>query len=123
MGRRHWTYKGERRRRAVFRRDNWECQVRGPGCVGVATEIDHTIPRSRGGTEEMGNLRAACGPCNRRKGALLLRGLGPDGPTRTRPFFSEAGVSGEASGTISPQVRRRESRWATAARDYTRRKP
>lgn len=31
-------------------------------------EVDHVIPRSRGGTDHIGNLQLLCGHCNRIKG-------------------------------------------------------
>lgn len=33
--------------------------------------LDHVMPLARGGAHDPGNLVAACGPCNRRKGDLL----------------------------------------------------
>ena len=51
-------------RRAVLERDGYRCQVEGPNCVGVATEADHLVPKSQGGSDMMPNLRAACRPCN-----------------------------------------------------------
>lgn len=36
-------------------------------CGDPANTIDHTFPISRGGTNEIGNLRPMCGPCNSRK--------------------------------------------------------
>lgn len=66
---RHWSYTGEKRRKAVLRRDNWECQIRGPMCIGTATTVDHIHPKAWGGTEDVSNLRAACKPCNQSKGA------------------------------------------------------
>jgi 5-methylcytosine-specific restriction endonuclease McrA len=50
-------------RRAVFIRDNYECQY----CGGRAENVDHVIPRSRGGTHSWENVVAACRPCNSRK--------------------------------------------------------
>ena len=47
-------------RRAVFARDDDECQY----CGGHADSIDHVIPRSRGGSHSWENLVAACKPCN-----------------------------------------------------------
>ena len=65
---RHWTYHGEKRRAKVLKRDNHECQIRGPGCLGQANTVDHIVPKSLGGPETEDNLRAACRVCNQRKG-------------------------------------------------------
>jgi 5-methylcytosine-specific restriction endonuclease McrA len=54
----------ERKRRRVMRRDNWECQIKGPGCLGSATDVDHV---RRGGNHSDENLRAACRACHSRK--------------------------------------------------------
>src|SRR3990170_4226237 len=51
-------------RRAVFARDLNRCQY----CGGSAENLDHVVPRSRGGTHEWDNVVAACRPCNTRKG-------------------------------------------------------
>ncbi len=50
-------------RRAVFVRDNYECQY----CGRNADNVDHVIPRSRGGAHSWDNVVAACRPCNSRK--------------------------------------------------------
>ena len=50
-------------RRAVFVRDNYECQY----CGRKAENVDHVIPRSRGGGHTWDNVVAACRPCNSRK--------------------------------------------------------
>ena len=50
-------------RRAVFVRDGHRCQYCGAG----AENIDHVIPRSRGGTHTWDNVVAACRPCNAHK--------------------------------------------------------
>lgn len=41
-------------------------------CGDPATVIDHVVPLSRGGTNELANLAPACAPCNGSKGAKLL---------------------------------------------------
>ncbi|HSG78853.1 MAG TPA: HNH endonuclease [Acidimicrobiia bacterium] len=51
-------------RRAVFARDESTCQY----CGRTAENIDHVLPRSRGGTHTWENVAAACRPCNTRKG-------------------------------------------------------
>jgi 5-methylcytosine-specific restriction endonuclease McrA len=50
-------------RRAVFVRDNYECQY----CGGPAENVDHIIPKSRGGGHTWDNVVAACRRCNSRK--------------------------------------------------------
>jgi 5-methylcytosine-specific restriction endonuclease McrA len=50
-------------RRAVFARDSWACQY-----CGAATEnVDHVIPKSRGGRHVWDNVVAACRRCNSKK--------------------------------------------------------
>lgn len=56
-------------RRAVFARDEHECQY----CGHPAESIDHVVPRSRGGMHDWENVVAACRPCNLRKGDRLLQ--------------------------------------------------
>ena len=65
----HWTYKGWKNRGIALRRDDYTCQIRGPHCEVVAKTVDHIVPRIAGGSEELGNLRAACWHCNLSKGA------------------------------------------------------
>jgi 5-methylcytosine-specific restriction endonuclease McrA len=50
-------------RRAVLVRDNFECQY----CGRPAENVDHVIPKSRGGLHTWDNVVAACRPCNSRK--------------------------------------------------------
>lgn len=52
-------------RRAVFARDDGRCQY----CGRSAENLDHVLPRSRGGSHSWENVVAACRPCNTRKGA------------------------------------------------------
>ncbi len=50
-------------RRGVFLRDEHLCQYCGRG----AENVDHVVPRSRGGAHEWENVVAACRRCNSRK--------------------------------------------------------
>ena len=50
-------------RRGVFIRDHHTCQYCGRG----AENVDHVVPRSRGGAHEWENVVAACRRCNSRK--------------------------------------------------------
>lgn len=55
-------------RRAVFARDGHRCQY----CGAAAENIDHVIPRSRGGLHSWDNVVASCRPCNARKRDHML---------------------------------------------------
>ena len=50
-------------RRAVFARDGHRCQY----CNRAAENIDHIVPRSRGGEHAWENVVASCRACNARK--------------------------------------------------------
>jgi 5-methylcytosine-specific restriction endonuclease McrA len=50
-------------RRGVFLRDEHTCQY----CGSPAENVDHVVPRSRGGDHSWGNVVAACRRCNARK--------------------------------------------------------
>lgn len=50
-------------RRGVFARDEWTCQY----CGKTAENVDHVLPRSRGGPHTWENVVAACRHCNSKK--------------------------------------------------------
>lgn len=73
-------------RRSVLRRDQNECQVRGPRCTETATAVDHIINHAEGGTDDPGNLQAICTPCHEDKTALEAgRGKRRHSPKRQPP--------------------------------------
>jgi 5-methylcytosine-specific restriction endonuclease McrA len=53
-------------RRRVLRRDGHRCQIKGPGCTGIATDVDHIGDRH---DHSEANLRAVCGWCHRQRSA------------------------------------------------------
>jgi 5-methylcytosine-specific restriction endonuclease McrA len=59
-------------RRAVFARDGWTCQY----CGGPAENLDHVVPRSRGGEHTWRNVVASCRRCNARKENRLPHEVG-----------------------------------------------
>lgn len=59
--------KGNSIRFKVFMRDNFKCKYCGKTADEKALEVDHIIPRSRGGSNELINLVTACFECNRGK--------------------------------------------------------
>lgn len=38
------------------------------GATEIALQVEHLIPKARGGSDSVSNLTLACGPCNQRKG-------------------------------------------------------
>jgi len=53
----------------IFKRDNFKCQYCGRSQQeGAVLEIDHIIPKSKGGTDDIDNLITSCRECNRGKG-------------------------------------------------------
>ncbi len=59
-------------RMAVFKRDKFVCQYCGACGPNVELEIDHVLPVSRGGTDEISNLKTSCFNCNRGKGDIIF---------------------------------------------------
>ena len=80
-------------RRAVFARDGHRCQY----CNRAAENIDHVVPRSRGGPHEWDNVVASCRSCNARKGDRLPAECGmaprhkPVAPHATQSLIVSAG--------------------------------
>ncbi|HCF9839206.1 TPA: HNH endonuclease [Pseudomonas aeruginosa] len=66
-GGRPWRRKRDR----ILKRDGYMCQcAECKGMKRVATEVDHIIPLSQGGTDDDSNLMAIAGhPCHARKTA------------------------------------------------------
>ena len=51
-------------RAKTLQRDGHMCQVRGPRCEIQAVAVDHVVPVSRGGADDLANTRAVCKPCH-----------------------------------------------------------
>ena len=56
----------------VFNRDGFKCQYCGRTPPAVVLELDHIIPKSKGGLESIDNYITACFDCNRGKGKHIL---------------------------------------------------
>lgn len=68
----------ERLRNTAMQRDKYLCQVcLQDGRFTEATEVDHVIALSRGGTDSLTNLQAICTACHRRKTAADRAGRAP----------------------------------------------
>ena len=63
-----------RTRVLVLERDNYTCQMCGRTRYdGVKLEVDHIIPVSKGGSDDISNLRTLCFDCNRGKSDKILK--------------------------------------------------
>lgn len=61
-----------RTRFIVLTRDAFTCLYCGRKPPEVKLEVDHVIPRSKGGSNKYENLKTACWECNRGKSDLLI---------------------------------------------------
>jgi len=71
----------------ILERDCYLCRCKhckAEGRVTPATEVDHVVPKAKGGTDEPSNLQAINVDCHKRKG-LEEKGIEP------RPGFSSVG--------------------------------
>ena len=60
---------------SVLRRDNFTCQYCGRGVAdGAKLEVDHIVPKIKGGKDTINNLITSCRECNKGKRDVLLTG-------------------------------------------------
>lgn len=63
------------------------------GIEKVPLQVEHVIPRSRGGSDRVSNLALACGSCNRKKGSATAAEFGyPSVQARSRRPMREAAM-------------------------------
>ena len=72
------------RKRVLFNRDGWQCQYCGKRLNWNSIEVEHVVPRSRGGKTTWANCVAACKPCNSRKDSMTPDEAGM--PLRKKPM-------------------------------------
>jgi len=59
----------------ILERDDFKCQYCGREAPEVVLEIDHIIPKSKGGKDEATNLITCCRECNRGKLDRIIKPL------------------------------------------------
>jgi 5-methylcytosine-specific restriction endonuclease McrA len=64
---RFWRRRAKLCRKAIFNRDDSTCQYCGRKMQASKLNIDHVIPKSRGGATSWGNLVLSCVACNHKK--------------------------------------------------------
>lgn len=88
----------------VLVRDNYTCRYCGAHPPDTVLEIDHVIPRCKGGTDDMGNLATACWNCNRGKSGMALT-------QKWELVAGENGEQGPRCGEIVDRVERFPAYW------------
>ncbi len=76
-------------KRAVFIRDNFECQYCGTRLTMGSGTRDHVVPRARGGVDTLSNVVASCKPCNGTKADRTPEQAGMVLRTRPRPLTED----------------------------------
>jgi hypothetical protein len=67
-------YVSARTRHKILERDGFRCLDCGASPLnGALLEVDHTIPISKGGTNDPSNLRTLCSDCNRGKSDRIVQ--------------------------------------------------
>jgi hypothetical protein len=56
--------------------EKWERRCAYCGVEGVPLQVEHIVPRIRGGSDRESNLALACGPCNQAKGSQTAEEFG-----------------------------------------------
>ncbi|MEZ5302252.1 MAG: HNH endonuclease [Verrucomicrobiales bacterium] len=80
-------------RQNIFQRDKFTCQYCGRGFETKQLNLDHVIPRDKGGRTSWENVVTSCIPCNTRKANKLpaeanMFPLNRPRAPRWRPFFA-----------------------------------
>ena len=68
------TLAGYELREYLMQKWSWRCAY--CQATGVPLQIEHIVPRARGGTDRASNLTLACEPCNQAKGTLTAAEFG-----------------------------------------------
>jgi hypothetical protein len=105
----------KRLRYEVLRRDNHTCRYCGASAPDVPLTVDHVVPTTLGGTDDPGNLVAACRDCNSGKSAT------PPGAPLVADVAADAlrwGRAMEYAREVAQRRRHRDEAVCEAFRDY-----
>jgi hypothetical protein len=79
--------------------EKWERKCAYCGAENVTLQIEHIIPRARGGSNRVSNLTLACGKCNQKKG------------TRTAAEFGYPQIEKQAKASLRDAAAVNATRW------------
>jgi hypothetical protein len=103
----------------IFKKYNFTCQYCGRSTPEIILEVDHIIPKSKGGTDDIDNLIASCFECNSGKGGNLL-----DTILKEKDIHSETLLLAEKEmqlaeyNHIREKIRQREDKEILALNDH-----
>ncbi len=80
--------------------EKWDHHCAYCGITGVPLEVEHIVPKDRGGGNRVSNLTIACGPCNREKG------------NRTATEFGYPHIQAQAKQPLRDAAAINATRWA-----------
>lgn len=72
--------------------EKWNRQCAYCGTKNVPLQVEHIIPRAKGGTNRVNNLTLACEPCNTKKGTQDIRAFLHDTPDVLNHLLTQAKV-------------------------------
>ena len=70
--------------------NKWERRCAYCGARDLPLQIEHIVPKARGGTDRVSNLALACEPCNRQKGTRALADFLAAQPERLARVLAQA---------------------------------
>ena len=71
--------------------EKWQRKCAYCGTQGIPLQLEHIVPKSRGGSDQASNLTLACEPCNRRKGTQTADEFGhPEVQAQARVSLKDA---------------------------------
>jgi 5-methylcytosine-specific restriction endonuclease McrA len=84
----------------------WKRRCSYCGATGIPLQLDHIIPRARGGSNRVSNLALACEPCNQRKGKQTAREFGyPEIQAQARVSLKDAAHVSSIKTSVVQQLR------------------
>jgi len=78
------------KRAHIYHRDGKKCVICGKHLPFKKMTLDHIIPKSKGGSNDVTNLRSTCFKCNCEKGDSISDDPPDDRPSSIGPNFTNA---------------------------------
>jgi hypothetical protein len=103
----------------VFKKCNFTCQYCGRRTPEIILEVDHIIPKSKGGTDDVDNLTASCFECNRGKTGTLLDSILKDKDLHTETILlAEKEMQLAEYNRVKENIRERENNEISILREH-----